>query len=156
MNKRILICACDEKGGIAKEGKIPWDLPEDRKFFRQFLSEGNCVICGHKTYSDLTKIKNTECEYYPIGHFAGGFKKTEDAMFSAQMDLDFNKKEERGNIIVAGGVDIFNRLYKSCDMLFITHIKGDYFCNRFVDFNLEDRQKIVVFSCAEYERCLYF
>ena len=37
MNKRILICACDEKGGIAKEGKIPWDFPEDRKFFKRKL-----------------------------------------------------------------------------------------------------------------------
>jgi len=156
MNKRILICACDEKGGIAKEGKIPWDFPEDRKFFRQFLSEGNCVICGHKTYDDLVKIKNTECEYYPIGHFAGGFKKTDDAVFSAQMDLDCVKEKERGNIIIAGGADIFNYFYKECDLLFITHVKGDYACDRTVNFDLSDRKAIKIFSCEEYDRYLYF
>jgi len=148
INKLILVCAYDEKGGIAKDGKIPWDYPEDRKFFRQFLSEGNCVICGHKTYDDLIKIKNAECEYYPIGNFAGGFKKIDDATFAAQMDLDCVKEKERGQMIIAGGADIFNSLYEKCNMLFITHIKGD--------FDLSNKQKITIFSCAEYERVLYF
>ncbi len=30
----VMIAAIDEAGGIGKDGRIPWDCPEDRAFFK--------------------------------------------------------------------------------------------------------------------------
>lgn len=54
-----LIVAADEEGGIGLNGNIPWDLPEDRAYFRQvtsdtlFPTKRNCVIMGRKTYMSI-------------------------------------------------------------------------------------------------------
>jgi dihydrofolate reductase len=51
-----IIVAADEDGGIASNGNIPWDIPEDRTYFRQVTSatsvqsKRNCVIMGKNTY----------------------------------------------------------------------------------------------------------
>lgn len=50
----VLTCvlACDMQGGIAKEGVIPWHIPDDLRVFRSMTLE-NVVIMGRKTYDSL-------------------------------------------------------------------------------------------------------
>ena len=43
------IVACDNKGGIGKEGKLPWQISEDMKYF-QSITNGNIVVMGKTTY----------------------------------------------------------------------------------------------------------
>ena len=37
---------------IGSKGKIPWDIPEDRAYFRN-LTKGNICIMGRKTYESI-------------------------------------------------------------------------------------------------------
>lgn len=54
-----VIVAADQDGGIALNGNIPWDIPEDRTYFRQVTSvtdvqhKRNCVIMGKKTFMTI-------------------------------------------------------------------------------------------------------
>ena len=50
-----LVVACDLDGGIAKDGSIPWRVPDDLKNFRQLTKRGkkNAVIMGRKTWESL-------------------------------------------------------------------------------------------------------
>ncbi len=63
----VVVCQ-DEKGGIAKDGLIPWDIPADRKKFAEIttranprraktITTGNIVIMGRKTMESIP-IKN--------------------------------------------------------------------------------------------------
>ena len=42
-----MIAAVGAGGVIGKDGKIPWDLPEDRRMFRE-LTMGGTLIMGRK------------------------------------------------------------------------------------------------------------
>ena len=46
-----LIAAVSRDGVIGKNGKVPWDLPEDRAHFRR-STLGHAVIMGRKTWDE--------------------------------------------------------------------------------------------------------
>jgi len=54
MNYHIIV-SCTQDGGISKDGKIPWDLKEDMRFFRKTTigNGNNAVIMGRKTYFSI-------------------------------------------------------------------------------------------------------
>lgn len=47
-----LIAAMDRNRAIGRNGQIPWDLPEDMRFFRD-MTRGYPVIMGRKTWESL-------------------------------------------------------------------------------------------------------
>ena len=47
-----IIVAVAENGVIGAGGKIPWDFPEDRAYFKKITS-GNIVIMGRNTFEDI-------------------------------------------------------------------------------------------------------
>jgi dihydrofolate reductase len=47
-----LIAAASENNVIGDHGKIPWDIPEDMKHFRE-ITMGKPVIMGRKTYESI-------------------------------------------------------------------------------------------------------
>ncbi len=53
--KRICaIAACDAKGTIGKEGKLPWHSPEDLRHFSD-VTRGQVMIMGRNTFESLPK-----------------------------------------------------------------------------------------------------
>jgi len=51
-----IIVAVDEAGGFGKAGKIPWNIPEDMKHFKETTRHGVCVM-GRRTYSDMLEMR---------------------------------------------------------------------------------------------------
>jgi dihydrofolate reductase len=49
-----LIAALDKHGAIGKEGRIPWHLPADMRYFRR-KTAGKSIIMGRKTYISIGK-----------------------------------------------------------------------------------------------------
>lgn len=47
-----IVAAVAANGVIGCNGKIPWDIPEDRAFFRK-LTKGNICIMGTRTYESI-------------------------------------------------------------------------------------------------------
>lgn len=50
--KSAVIVALDLMGGFSKEGQIPWNYPEDFKWFQQITKHNICVM-GRTTYDDI-------------------------------------------------------------------------------------------------------
>ena len=48
----ILIAAIDKNLAIGKDGKIPWEIKEDLKFFRE-NTEDTAIIMGRATYDSI-------------------------------------------------------------------------------------------------------
>lgn len=50
-----LILALTSSGGISKEGKLPWKIPEETEFFKKMTLHSN-VIMGRKTFESIGKL----------------------------------------------------------------------------------------------------
>ena len=46
------ITACDNKGGIGKDGILPWNIPNEMKYF-QSKTKGHIVVMGRTTYFSI-------------------------------------------------------------------------------------------------------
>ena len=47
-----IIAAVSKNGIIGADGKIPWDIPEDKAYFKKITS-GNIVIMGRRTFEEI-------------------------------------------------------------------------------------------------------
>jgi dihydrofolate reductase len=52
--KLIAIAAVGKNGALGWKGKLPWNLPEDLRYFRD-STRGQIVLMGRKTYDSLGK-----------------------------------------------------------------------------------------------------
>lgn len=141
-----ILVACTESGGIGKDGKIPWYLPPDLKWFQEITSDTeeplkkNAVIMGRNTWNSLPKkplkkrrnIVLTTCSledgYKDIITDGGEvFHSLDDALTHLQKDIHIER------IFVIGG----EKLYKTainhprCNYVFVTLIKNDYLCDTY-------------------------
>jgi len=124
-----LIVACSkEKRVIGKDGKIPWDLPDDRKNFKK-ITMGNILIMGRKTYESighplegrvvivLSNTKNflVEGSLYTVRNLEAAFRLAE------QM-----QKQVRANeIIICGGQSIYEDTIDKVDKIYLAEVESD-------------------------------
>ncbi len=129
-----IIAAIDEKRGIGKENKIPWDIPADRKWFKK-KTMGHVVIMGRNTYLSIVNVLGkplpgrinivvTNVPSSPV----------EDVYFVGSIAdaLDLAKKlEKNGEVFFIGGESIYKQSIDLADKLYLTLIKGEFNCDTF-------------------------
>lgn len=146
-----LVVATDSKGGIGKENKIPWYLPDDIKRFKD-LTMGHPVIMGRKTFESIISYLKK-----PLPGRTN-IVVTRSTDFNYEGVLVFNNIEEaikKGKeidseeIFVAGGAQIFNEVVDLADRLYLTVIDGDFNADTF--FKKADLFKKVIFEEKKQE-----
>lgn len=136
--KFSIIAAIDEKMGIGKNGRLPWNLPTDLKFFHdKTTGRGkNAVIMGRLTWESIPEKKRplpdrlniviTRNAVYELPNGVFKANSLEDAVTLAE-----TKSPEE--IYVIGGAQIFYDAvqHPACQSLSITKVKGDFGCDTF-------------------------
>lgn len=119
------IAAIDEQRGIAKEGAIPWDIPEDKTYFRN-ATEGDIVLMGRETYDEFAEPlsgRRNVVVSRSLQEVRSGFELTTNVVsFVANTTED---------IWIIGGAGLYESLLDECHELYITHIASDFDCDRF-------------------------
>lgn len=119
------IVAVDSKNGMANDHGIPWDLPVDRKYFRDQTKNG-IVVMGFGTYAEFAEplpdrrnmvVGREGTELRP------GFELITDI-------FEFIRISEK-DIWIIGGAKLFESTIYLADELLITQIEGDYGCTKF-------------------------
>jgi thymidylate synthase len=132
-----IIVAYDIKYGISKEGKIPWDIIQDRNYFvdvttYKYNDNKNVLIVGKNTYLTMKEIKDRH-----IIVVSSTLKN--DSIPQAKTLNDAIKKAKLlnpGRIFICGG----RQLYKEAltefkiDELYLTSISQDYNCDNNINF----------------------
>mgnify|MGYP002624073678 CR=1 FL=1 len=122
------IAAVAKNKVIGNKGDLPWDLPEDMKFFRQKTS-GHIIIMGRKTYESFPKpLKNrlhvviTRQENYQASDGVEVFKNIEEAL-----EFCKSKTPEWGEeVFIIGGGEIYKQTLNRADQLYITELDKEF------------------------------
>lgn len=118
-----MIAAHDPDLVIGKEGDLPWDYPEDLKYFKK-TTMGHPIVMGRKTFEEfgaqpLPGRKNVVLSRSKQYKAVPTFTSLEKAL---------KKLDEEGHetVFVAGGENVYREAYDKADYLYITQIHKKY------------------------------
>lgn len=135
-----IIVAADQKLGIGKDGKMPWHLKNDLKYFQDVTTKTqdpekqNMVLMGRTTwesipekYRPLPDRKNVvltrDSKYEAEG--ADIYHSMEEALHAADDNIE--------NIFIIGGGKVFSEImtFPQLDGIYLTQIHETFDCDTF-------------------------
>ena len=119
----IAVAAMSNNRVIGNKGKLPWNLPEDLKFFKK-LTTGHPVVMGRKTYESIGRpLPNRENII---------LSKTMDrplpgtVLYNSIKDFTCGIKDHHGPVFIIGGSQIYSTLIHLTQEIFLTFVYKDY------------------------------
>ncbi len=154
------IAAASQNNVIGFRNKLPWDIPEDLKFFQKKTKE-HVIIMGRKTFESLGRplpkrtniIVSKNKNFKPQGCFV--FPDINLAIQEAK------NRSEKDEIFIIGGGEIYRQSISKIQKIYLTRIhkefKGDAFYpeipkNQFQLTVQEDHSGSPSFSFLTYVR----
>jgi dihydrofolate reductase len=120
-----LIVAADNHLGIAKDGRQPWSIPADEKYFtQQTKSFGGMVLEGYKTYQVIGRPYKDRITFVLTHHEP---PKGTIAVHNLKSFL----KDMTADLWIVGGESIYNQTLKDADEVWLTQIDADFKCDQF-------------------------
>ena len=120
----ILVAAIAENGVIGRDNALPWRLKSDMAHFRA-LTMGKPVVMGRKTYRSIGKplqgrttiVVSRDATFAAPGIVVAS--SLEAALTAARGDA---LRRNVGEIVIAGGADIYAQAMPHATHLAITHV----------------------------------
>lgn len=142
------IAAMSLNRAIGLEGKIPWHLPEDFKWFKR-VTTGNVVLMGRKTYESLGRpLPNRTNVVLTRGAELLG-------VTTVGSLEQFDPGSFPSDVFVIGGAEIYAQLLPWCSELYLSIVKcevqGDAFFPPFEEL-FELRETVLEFPEFEVRR----
>ena len=127
------IMAMSENRCIGKENKIPWYVPNDFKWFKEFTM-GNTLIVGKNTFDTLPLLKNRECLVLvkedkimaanPNQYLVNNNSMT--GQLITMTDIELYSQFRKDYLIVVGGAKTYVKLLPYITEFYVTHVNGNY------------------------------
>lgn len=136
-----LIAAYDRRGAIGREGRLPWNIPEDMRRFRQ-LTDGHPVVVGRATWESIGRPLSGRTLIVvtsrPLSPPAG-------VTVAHSIDDAIIRGEESGTdeLFIAGGESIYRQTMDRADRLLLTEIDADFGGDRYFPPIDEGRFRLV-------------
>jgi len=132
-----LICAISKNNVIGNENKLPWNIPEDLKRFKE-LTSNNWIVMGRKTFDSIgrplpnrTNIVLSENKNLKID--------SAEVFNSPKEVIEYYKSNsDQKDLFIIGGTYIYELFLEYCEYLFITHVDKKYSGDAFfpkIDWN---------------------
>lgn len=119
-----IIVAKAKNNIIGKDNKILWDLPEDRKRFRE-ITEGHPIIMGRKTFESLGKtLQNRKHIVFTQNPDFKVDDENIEIVHSLLQIQEYMESEEE--CFVIGGAMIYNFLMPYVKKMYVTQIEKDF------------------------------
>jgi dihydrofolate reductase len=130
MPELIAIAAMGENRVIGKDGKLPWHLPEDLKFFKR-TTTGGAVLFGRTTYEGIGRPLPNRVNLV----MSRSMESVEGIEVISSLEELMERAEKQ--IYVCGGAEIYKQLFPLCSQLLLTRVarepEGDTFLPPFED-----------------------
>ena len=131
-----LIFATDPNHLIGRDNDLPWNYPEDLKYFKNRTLH-QTVLMGLATFHSIMSINgkplpNRNLVVASLEEFSyPGVTVIKDL-------ISYLKQPHEEEIFVIGGKTIYELSFPYADRLYITHIKKAYEGNVYLNFSLDD------------------
>jgi dihydrofolate reductase len=125
--KIVAIAAVGKNGVIAKGQDLPWEIPEDMKFFRD-TTRDQIVVMGRKTFQALGKAmpKRENAVLTRDANFSAPdikvFSQIETAIEYYRADAKWNGKI----LFIIGGAEIYRLAIPYLDEVWLTEIDAEF------------------------------
>lgn len=149
----IIIVAMTADRVIGKDGKLPWHVPEDLKFFKR-TTQGHAIVMGRKTFESMGRPLPARRNIVVTRQAEFSLEPTNQAQVRIAHSLNeaihnetLDPFESKRQLFIIGGGEIFAEAINIADEMFITHINqavdGDtlfpaYNTNDWIDCGLVD------------------
>jgi dihydrofolate reductase len=119
-----LIVAVAENGVIGRDGKLPWRIPEDMKWFRE-RTAGRPLIMGRKTWESFPKRPLPGRTNIVITRDASYEADGAVVVTSLAAALDVAAGERPEEIMVIGGAEIYRAALPLARRIYLTSVHGE-------------------------------
>jgi dihydrofolate reductase len=118
------IAAMSENRVIARDGKLPWHLPADLKYFKN-VTWGHHVLMGRKNYEaegttlkGRTNIIITRQQNYQV--------KDAFVFSTIREGIDFAERRGENELFIVGGGHIYRQTLQQTDKIYLTIIHREF------------------------------
>ena len=123
------ILACDPRGGIGKDNKLPWErLDGDLKRFKE-LTDGQRIVMGRNTWDSLPVKPLPNRFHWVMTHDANclkGYKDVSQLLNDAFLTDD---------VWLIGGASLFKQQYKNIHEMHLSVTYSVYDCDTYIDLD---------------------
>lgn len=138
--RTVLIVAMSENFVIGIDGKLPWHLPNDLKFFKT-QTTGHPLVVGRKTFESMPSFVWKTRHPHILTRSPEKLNVPEGQTYHACSDLaslvnSAKANNNTGAVFIAGGSEVY-RLALELDLvdeMLVTHVKGNYEGDTFFQF----------------------
>lgn len=154
------IIAIDSTNGFAKNGNIPWSSKHDMNFFKE-TTINNTIIMGYNTLISLPSKKPLKNRYNII---LTRNKEQYIDLYNIYTNIEFMTLNELLNHItinsntiffVIGGIEIIDLMFPYISQLYLTRFKKSFDCDKFLNFNEIEYNKLQICDTDELTINLY-
>lgn len=134
-----LILAAGKNGAIGIEGKLPWHLPDDFKFFKN-ITMGKTLVMGRKTYESIGRPlpgRKTIIITRSLGlEFAGC-----EVVNSLDQALELCRKNNEEEVFIAGGGEIYKQAINLANRIYLTQVHFEGNADTYFDLDFKGKWK---------------
>lgn len=150
----IIVAFTHKTFGIGKDGKLPWDIPEDLANFAK-VTRNKTVIFGKNTYlsipEDKRPLKNRKNIVVSTSHRDN--KLTVMNISDCEAYIEANPSEE---IFICGGEELYKHYAKKAEYIYATIIEKEYDCDKYFKISNFDEFIIDTYSMQKVYNGLKF
>lgn len=126
---------------IGKDNQIVWNLPEDRKRFKE-LTEGHILIMGRKTFEALGKVLPNRKHIVMTENKNLNVEDENVQVVHSMLELQQYIEDENEHFVI-GGAMIYNLLMPHVKKMYVTEIDRDFEGNAlFPKINLDTWEEV--------------
>ena len=130
------IVATDHLGGIGKDGKMPWHISSELKYFKE-VTLGKPVIMGRKTFESLPKALPNRVNIVITSSDIPGVltvKTPEEALEAAERVWDHKKTPpEDRETVVMGGAQTYKAFDSLINRVYVSRVAETYDVDTYFD-----------------------
>lgn len=120
-----LILACDLKGGIGYQNKLPWHIPLDLSRFKN-LTKNGVVVMGRKTWESLPKKPLPNRVNVVISN-------TIKELDNAIVLPNIGRLKSADDVWVIGGNNLVESVWEFIHEIHLTLVLSEHICDTFID-----------------------